>query len=247
MEHLLFALYVLAAAFTFARVEIEIEGPWGWAERLPTWRRTGDVLLSGMIIAGAVRFGPPSIGLVDPSLAAAGTARLVFDGADVDKSDDVHESLHFDRLAARIDAAAGPHIVAAKICTGALEDSGRVRLRITDDKHKPLKVDPSADLSLKPGESIVFDGLRDLLERSAVVGRVRPVRRDHGERQVREPALGEERDRLLLDPLPGGRIAAAPLPGRAQVAVEELAHGVRHPGRQVHAVGDVADRHVLFA
>jgi len=89
-------------------------------------------------------------------LAAAGTARLVFDGVDVDKSDDVHESMRFDRLAAKVDATPGPHIVAAKICTGALEDTGRVRLRITDDKHQPLKVKASADLSLQPGESVAW-------------------------------------------------------------------------------------------
>ncbi len=38
MEHLFFALYLLASAFVFARVEIEIEGPNGWADKLPTWR-----------------------------------------------------------------------------------------------------------------------------------------------------------------------------------------------------------------
>jgi hypothetical protein len=38
VEHLVFALYVLATAFTFARLEIEIEGPNGWAANLPTWR-----------------------------------------------------------------------------------------------------------------------------------------------------------------------------------------------------------------
>jgi hypothetical protein len=38
MEQLALAGYLLAAAFTFARVEIEIEGPHGWAESLPTWR-----------------------------------------------------------------------------------------------------------------------------------------------------------------------------------------------------------------
>ncbi|HVJ89160.1 MAG TPA: transglutaminase-like domain-containing protein [Labilithrix sp.] len=89
-------------------------------------------------------------------LAAAGTARLVFDGVDVDKSDDVHETMRFDRLAAKIDASAGPHLVAAKVCSGALEDSGRVRLRITDDKHRPLKLKGSADLSLQPGETIAW-------------------------------------------------------------------------------------------
>jgi hypothetical protein len=38
MQHLIFGGFVLAAAYTFARVEIEIEGPHGWAASLPTWR-----------------------------------------------------------------------------------------------------------------------------------------------------------------------------------------------------------------
>ncbi len=87
-------------------------------------------------------------------LAATGQARLVFDGVDVAHSDDVNQLARFDRLAAQIDATKGPHVVAAKVCTGALDDAGRVRLRITDDKHEPLKVAASADLSAKPGETI---------------------------------------------------------------------------------------------
>jgi len=79
-------------------------------------------------------------------LAAAGTARLTFDGVDVDKSDDVHEMARFDRLAGRVEASAGPHLVAAKICSGALEDNGRVRLRVTDASHRPLVVKSSSDL-----------------------------------------------------------------------------------------------------
>jgi hypothetical protein len=38
MQHLIMAAYLFAAAFAFARVEIEIEGPHGWAANLPTWR-----------------------------------------------------------------------------------------------------------------------------------------------------------------------------------------------------------------
>jgi hypothetical protein len=38
LEHVFFALYVVATAFAFARLEIEIEGPHGWAANLPTWR-----------------------------------------------------------------------------------------------------------------------------------------------------------------------------------------------------------------
>ena len=37
MQHLCSVLYVLVAASVFARVEIEIEGPHGWAANLPTW------------------------------------------------------------------------------------------------------------------------------------------------------------------------------------------------------------------
>src|SRR5580704_987429 len=38
MHYIFVPLFVLAAAYAFARVEIEIEGPHGWAESLPTWR-----------------------------------------------------------------------------------------------------------------------------------------------------------------------------------------------------------------
>jgi transglutaminase-like putative cysteine protease len=89
-------------------------------------------------------------------LASGGTARLTFDGVDVAKSDDVHGEARLDRLAARVEAAAGPHILAAKICTGALEDSGRVRLRVTDAKDAPVRFEASSDLSLKPGETVAW-------------------------------------------------------------------------------------------
>jgi hypothetical protein len=38
MEHVIFAAFCLLTAFAFAKVEIEIEGPNGWAANLPTWR-----------------------------------------------------------------------------------------------------------------------------------------------------------------------------------------------------------------
>ncbi len=38
MEHVLFFIGVLAAAVCFALMEIQIEGPHGWASNLPTWR-----------------------------------------------------------------------------------------------------------------------------------------------------------------------------------------------------------------
>lgn len=38
--HLLFAAGVVAAAWAFARLEIQVEGAGGWAAELPTWRYT---------------------------------------------------------------------------------------------------------------------------------------------------------------------------------------------------------------
>jgi hypothetical protein len=81
-------------------------------------------------------------------LAAAGQARLVFDGIDLAHDASVHESALFDRFAARVQASAGDHLLAAKVCSGALDDEGRVRLRVTDEAGaKPAGVTASADLA----------------------------------------------------------------------------------------------------
>ncbi len=64
-------------------------------------------------------------------LAATGQARLMFDGADVGKNEDSNASMEFDRIAATVEATPGEHVVMAKVCTGALDDDGRVRLRLT--------------------------------------------------------------------------------------------------------------------
>jgi hypothetical protein len=66
-------------------------------------------------------------------LASTGQVRLVFDGANVGRDDTVHASMRFDRLAARVEATAGTHLLAAKVCTGALDDEGEVRLRVTNE------------------------------------------------------------------------------------------------------------------
>jgi tetratricopeptide (TPR) repeat protein len=65
--------------------------------------------------------------------ASTGQLRLVFDGVDVARDETVHDSLRFDRLASRVDAAAGKHLFAAKVCSGALDDDGDVRLRVTNE------------------------------------------------------------------------------------------------------------------
>jgi hypothetical protein len=65
--------------------------------------------------------------------ASTGQVRLVFDGVDVGRDDAVHASLRFDRLAVRVEAAAGKHLFAAKECSGALDDDGELRLRVTSE------------------------------------------------------------------------------------------------------------------
>ncbi len=96
--------------------------------------------------------------------AATGSLRLVFDGADVARGDDVQTSAFVDRLAVEVDATPGVHLLAAKVCTGALADDGRVRLRLTDPRGHPLPLATSSDLT----------GLAGI--KSPMVGGLRPVR-----------------------------------------------------------------------
>ena len=78
--------------------------------------------------------------------AASGTARLIWDGRTVTKSEDVHTNLVLDRMGAEIDVTPGPHLVAAKVCSTAVNDDGRVRLRFTDESNKPIAITSSSDL-----------------------------------------------------------------------------------------------------
>ncbi len=93
-------------------------------------------------------------------VAASGQVRFLFDGVEIGVSDEVHGEALFDRLAAQIEAPAGSHIVAAKVCSGALEDSGRVRMRVTDTNHAPLVVEATADLAPKSNETIPWGKIK---------------------------------------------------------------------------------------
>lgn len=87
-------------------------------------------------------------------LASTGSARLMFDGQEIGKSEDVHERMLFDRIAGKVDASAGAHLIYAKVCTGALDDEGRVRFRITSAKDgEALDFKDEADLSGAPETS----------------------------------------------------------------------------------------------
>jgi hypothetical protein len=81
-------------------------------------------------------------------VAAAGAVRVIWDGADVAVSEDAHPHLGLDRLSARLDPqAAGFHLLAVKVCTGAVSDDGRVRVRFTNEQRAPLALATSSDLA----------------------------------------------------------------------------------------------------
>ena len=96
------------------------------------------------------------------SLASSGQTRLAFDRIDVGRDEAVHESARFDRLAAQVWADVGEHLLAAKVCSGAIDDEGRVRLRITDEQGIwPQGITASASL-VRPnsrGTKLAFQAL----------------------------------------------------------------------------------------
>ena len=51
----------------------------------------------------------------------------------------------------------------------------------------------------------------------------------------------------VVDAVPGAGLAAALVPARAEVAIEESEHLGCEPGEDVDAVGDVANGHLVFA
>ena len=79
-------------------------------------------------------------------LASTGSVRLIWDGADIAADDEVQPHAVLDRIAARIEAAPGDHLLAVKVCSAATGDDGRVRLRITDEQDRPMRIATSSDL-----------------------------------------------------------------------------------------------------
>jgi hypothetical protein len=138
-------------------------------------------------VASKIRLDAPTTIVLH--LASSGQARLVFDGVDAGESDDVDSLASFDRLAATVrDAGAGAHLVAAKVCTGALDDVGRVRLRVTDAHGAALDVHASGDLAPAQGEAIPW-GKAKIAKKTTALSRAIGVK----------ASPGAERDDALLE------------------------------------------------
>ncbi|MBK6513004.1 MAG: transglutaminase domain-containing protein [Polyangiaceae bacterium] len=88
-------------------------------------------------------------------VAAAGSARVMWDGETVAWSEDVNARGLLDRLAASIELDPGAHLVAVKVCSSPLPDEGRVRIRFTDEAGSPIAVEASSDLSDLPKDRAV--------------------------------------------------------------------------------------------
>lgn len=113
-------------------------------------------------------------GPVEVHLAAAGAARLIWDGQSLDSSEEIHEQGLFDRLGAVVEATAGDHLVAARVCAGSLDDAGRVRLRLASPGGKELKFQASKDLTPlkdKTFEKVKATRLTEPLTRALALGK----------------------------------------------------------------------------
>lgn len=84
-------------------------------------------------------------GMLQLHLAATGAVRLRWDGVDVVTSEELHPSLVVDRALVGVPAQVGEHLLTVKVCTGALLDDGRVRVRFTDRQFQPVPVVSSSD------------------------------------------------------------------------------------------------------
>jgi hypothetical protein len=113
-------------------------------------------------------------GTIEVHLAASGAARLLWDGQDLGVSEEIHEQALFDRLGARVEASAGDHLIAARVCAGSVDDAGRVRLRIQGAGGKDVKLQSSRDLTPLKGktfEKVRFTPLTEPLAEALALGK----------------------------------------------------------------------------
>ncbi|MEO7111079.1 MAG: transglutaminase-like domain-containing protein, partial [Polyangiaceae bacterium] len=134
-----------AANYSWGSVDVHWRAATSDAEGIPLDLWIEPRKESCSIIAATVKLDKETTFVV--RLAATGSARLSIDGVDAGSSEEANSSALFERLAARADrAAAGSHLISAKVCTGALADDGRARLRITDEKGDALHLQTTSAL-----------------------------------------------------------------------------------------------------
>jgi hypothetical protein len=80
-------------------------------------------------------------------VASAGALRFRVDGTELGRSEETHASGSYDRLAAQVDLNKGSHLLEVKICSGALDDDGIVRVRVTTPAGAPIALQHRAQVS----------------------------------------------------------------------------------------------------
>ncbi len=97
-------------------------------------------------------------------VAAGGAVRLIWDGATAGTSEEVYAKGELDRLGARVHAVAGEHLLAAKVCTSALDDDGLVRLRLSTPDGQPASFASSGELAALGAQPFHAGKMTPLLE-----------------------------------------------------------------------------------
>ena len=150
-------------------------------------------------------------------VAAAGAVRIAWNGQDAATQEEMHEGAVFDRVALRIDADAGSHKLLVKVCSGPLEDDGRVRVRVTDLAGRDADLPWNAELDAAAGTSAArVTPVRTLMEAAMILAPHAPtsaalqaalVRRFGGAEDLRTPRVPALLDAVVRDP----RLAPASL------------------------------------
>ncbi len=97
-------------------------------------------------LATKVRFAAAKTIVI--SAASTGSLKLSWNGIEGGRSEDLHASAVLERLAMKVQAAPGEHVLSAKVCSGSRPDGGRVVLRAHDGEGRPLDLETSADFRL---------------------------------------------------------------------------------------------------
>jgi transglutaminase-like putative cysteine protease/tetratricopeptide (TPR) repeat protein len=79
-------------------------------------------------------------------VAASGSFRLRWDGADVATEESDHPRMLLDRAAVALQGTPGDHLLTVKTCSGARADQGRLRIRLSDRRGRPMVLATSSRL-----------------------------------------------------------------------------------------------------
>ncbi|MBW2528490.1 MAG: hypothetical protein JRI23_30220, partial [Deltaproteobacteria bacterium] len=84
-------------------------------------------------------------------VASSGAFRLSWDGLVIARRDEQHRSARLDRAAVELPFDRAEHLLRLKVCSGALADDGRVRVRFVDSAYRSVAVASTSQLDRLAG------------------------------------------------------------------------------------------------